>query len=678
MLRSRYFARACLAVSVAGLLSCGDNLPFNIWPGRGNLSLDGGSVVLTFPPNAISERVQVKAIKLTGVGGTTVVTGYEFQPSMTFAVPVHVAIKYGPAALPAGVRQAELGLYKLVNGTLVKDSGSTVDSAGKTVTAWLTGFSQHLVAGAPVAAVLVSPSPASVGVGKTVQLAATPEGSDGDTLPDRPVTWGNLHPAIASVNDSGLVTGVSPGTDTITATSDSAIGNAVVTVTVQQLPVHSVTVSPPVDTVTVSGTGQLSATLKDSLGNTLSGRAVSWRSSDTTIAKVDSTGVTVSVHGVAAGAATVTATSEGKSGTAAITVKAQQLPVASVAVAPLFDTITVSGTGQLSATLKDSLGNTLSGRVVTWRSSDTTIAKVDSTGVTVSVHGVAVGAATATATSEGKSGSASITVQPASSDTVVFADSFDTGALAGAQNGYRWGTTDKASSGLLPVVSNVQHHSGSYSLAFSFGPDGPGGQSMSEQYFDLGAYLTEVWIEFQWYVPSNYTNRNTGGSSYNNKLFYIWRDTYSNKPDPQFAIEFQPRHQGDGTSRIRPLWRDESGTEQDANDFTYSVFHGASDADSPFIGTSGVAGVCQPGQWTRIRIHIKTESAVGANDGQFEIWADTTLMYRRDGGAYMGQVPGGTNTLHNLYLMGYANSGYANQSVFYIDDFKVYGANPGW
>ena len=83
--------------------------------------------------------------------------------------------------------------------------------------------------------------------------------------------------------------------------------------------VASVEVTPPTATVAAGQTVQLVATPKDSSGNPLAGRAVTWASSSTSIATVNASGL---VTGVAAGSATITATSEGKSGSAAITVTA--------------------------------------------------------------------------------------------------------------------------------------------------------------------------------------------------------------------------------------------------------------------------------------------------------------------------------------------------------------------
>src|SRR2546426_265740 len=166
-------------------------------------------------------------------------------------------------------------------------------------------------------------------------------------------------------------------------------------------PVASVTVAPPTPTVGVGETVQLTATTKDANGNVLAGRVVTWASSNTAVATVSPTGL---VTGVAEGQSTITATSEGQSGTAALTVIP---PVASVTVAPAPATVVVGQTLQLTATTKDANGNVLTGRVVTWETSNTGVATVSPAGL---VTGVTPGPATITATSETKSGTAAITV----------------------------------------------------------------------------------------------------------------------------------------------------------------------------------------------------------------------------------------------------------------------------
>src|SRR6266536_992727 len=105
-------------------------------------------------------------------------------------------------------------------------------------------------------------------------------------------------------------------------------------------PVASVTLSPAVATVPVGQTVQLTATPRDSAGNPLSGRMVTWARSDTSAATVNGSGLATAV---AVGGATITATCEGKSAGATITVTAPAggrpdptlLPVATTSQAPL-------------------------------------------------------------------------------------------------------------------------------------------------------------------------------------------------------------------------------------------------------------------------------------------------------------------------------------------------------
>jgi alpha-tubulin suppressor-like RCC1 family protein len=77
-----------------------------------------------------------------------------------------------------------------------------------------------------------------------------------------------------------------------------------------------VTVAPAMANVMVGQQIQLGATTTDAMGNVLTGRLVTWASSNTAVATVTSTGL---VMALALGNATITATSEGQSGTAALT-----------------------------------------------------------------------------------------------------------------------------------------------------------------------------------------------------------------------------------------------------------------------------------------------------------------------------------------------------------------------
>jgi Bacterial Ig-like domain (group 2) len=76
----------------------------------------------------------------------------------------------------------------------------------------------------------VAPGGVSLGVSSTTQLSATAYDARGDAEPGASFTWSSSNPAVATVSSSGLVTGVSNGHATITATSGSRVGTAGVTV----------------------------------------------------------------------------------------------------------------------------------------------------------------------------------------------------------------------------------------------------------------------------------------------------------------------------------------------------------------------------------------------------------------------------------------------------------------
>ncbi|GLX69802.1 family 16 glycosylhydrolase [Paenibacillus glycanilyticus] len=85
----------------------------------------------------------------------------------------------------------------------------------------------------PVTGVTVTPSATQVEVGKSVQLNASVTSSNAT---NKNVTWSVSNSSIASVNASGLVTGLSAGTATVTATTADGNKTAVSTITVVPAP----------------------------------------------------------------------------------------------------------------------------------------------------------------------------------------------------------------------------------------------------------------------------------------------------------------------------------------------------------------------------------------------------------------------------------------------------------
>ncbi|HEX6039382.1 Ig-like domain-containing protein [Longimicrobium sp.] len=82
-----------------------------------------------------------------------------------------------------------------------------------------------------VATVVVTPDPAAVAEGSTLQLVGTARDSGGDPL-EEPLTWATSAAAVATVSSTGLVTGVSGGAAQITAQAANGVaGTTSLTVT---------------------------------------------------------------------------------------------------------------------------------------------------------------------------------------------------------------------------------------------------------------------------------------------------------------------------------------------------------------------------------------------------------------------------------------------------------------
>ena len=184
--------------------------------------------------------------------------------------------------------------------------------------------------------------------------------------------------------------------------------------------VTEVRVAPASATLTaLEETARLTAEVRDQNGQVMTGVAVAWTTSDTSIAVVDASG---QVTAAANGSATITATAGSVSGSAAVAV-AQV--VSAVAVSPAADTLVAFGdTVRLVAEATDANGHGVAGSEFSWSSSDTLVALVDDSGL---VESLVEGAVMVTATTSDVTGGAEVRVVPplpttvaVNSDTVAF------------------------------------------------------------------------------------------------------------------------------------------------------------------------------------------------------------------------------------------------------------------
>jgi len=236
-----------------------------------------------------------------------------------------------------------------------------------------------IVSAVPVASVAVSLAANSIQVGGTTQATAVTKDSTGAVLADRLVTWSSSAPSVATVSTSGVVTGVSAGSVTITATSEGKAGAASATIIPAQVATVAVLLSPAA--VAVGGASQATAVLQDASGNVLTGRTITWSSTSTAVATVGSNGA---VSALAVGTTNIVASSQGVTGQAVLTVSTTAppppAPVATVVVSLGASSLTTGQTTQATAVTKDAAGNVLTGRTIIWTSSNTAIATVTANG----------------------------------------------------------------------------------------------------------------------------------------------------------------------------------------------------------------------------------------------------------------------------------------------------------
>ncbi|GEM_PF-802037 len=236
----------------------------------------------------------------------------------------------------------------------------------------------------------------AINVGSTDTLTATVEPTNAT---NKTINWSTSNPSVATVSTSGIVTGVSAGTATITAATFNG-KTATCEVTVNAVAPNSVSLNKTTDTISVGSTDLLTATIDPA---NATDKTITWSSSNTGVATVSPIGL---VTGVSVGTANITATTaNSKTATCAVTVTAQVILPTSVALNKTTDTLSVGASDTLTATVSPS---NATDKTIAWKSSNTSVASVNSSGV---VSGLSAGTATITATTvNGKTATCAVTV----------------------------------------------------------------------------------------------------------------------------------------------------------------------------------------------------------------------------------------------------------------------------
>ena len=407
----------------------------NVLPGRAVTWTSSDPTVASISSSGVATAVKAGTVTITatseGKTGTALYTVAPVAISVVIVTPAVVSLQIGETAPLTATVKSLLGVTltgRVVTWTSSNSAIATVSPTGVVtavaagavvVTAnseGIAGIAAVTVALTPVGSILVTPSVVVATAGEQVQLSAVTRDANGVVVTGRVVTWTSNNASVAQVSATGLVTTLSGGIATITASSEGKSDVALVTVAALIKPVSTITVSPTTLALSTGSTGELFAVTKDADGLVLAGRPVVWTSSSPLVASVSPTG---SVVALTAGTATITATSEGKTATATVTVTPAIVPIATFVVTPATLAMSTGAFSPLTAVAKDANGAVLTGRVITWSSSNILVAIVSPTGV---VTALIPGQATITATSEGKTATSDVTVslaiKPVNSVTV--------------------------------------------------------------------------------------------------------------------------------------------------------------------------------------------------------------------------------------------------------------------
>jgi hypothetical protein len=289
-----------------------------------------------------------------------------------------------------------------------------------------------------VASIFVVPAAASIPIGATQQFSANGVYTDGSVRDVTSlVTWSSS--SGASVNNSGLATGVSSGAAQITATISQVSGSATLTVTSATL--QSITINPDMPSIPIGGNVQFTVTgiWSDGFTQDLQPGVASWSSSLPGVATIDA--VSGLAIGAGAGVSTITASVGGLSDTTTILVSSATL--ASIGVTPNNPTISTLTRQQFSAMGTFTDGSTMDITAsVNWNSSSTGVATIDQAGLAIPV---AAGTTTISASFGAISGSTTLTVTGAKLLSIIVTPAMPTVPIGATEQFTATGAFDDGS-----------------------------------------------------------------------------------------------------------------------------------------------------------------------------------------------------------------------------------------
>ena len=247
------------------------------------------------------------------------------------------------------------------------------------------------------AAVIINPSVLTLRRTNTRDLVATARNSQNTIIANSAFRWSSSNSSILSVDQSGKVTALAPGSVVVTATADQTVGSASIIVT--DIPIGSCALSPASSKVTVSQSVQPTLVVRDTANNVISsqGRAIVWTSSNEIVATVSNTGLATTRK---AGTTTITASpAENAQVTCNASIQVVDPRIVQVVIQQRTGSLRLGIPRGFSAALLDSTNSQVpAGRITTWSTNTPTVIGITSAGI---VTGLSLGTARVIATAEG-------------------------------------------------------------------------------------------------------------------------------------------------------------------------------------------------------------------------------------------------------------------------------------
>ena len=240
---------------------------------------------------------------------------------------------------------------------------------------------------------------------------------------------------------------------------------------------------------------------------------------------------------------------------------------------------------------------------------------------------------------------------PPTNAVIYLQDDFESGSLTApvAMAGFGWNGSP-ADPGYQASVSPTRAHGGTSSLRFPYRAGTIDEDAWVEQRFTMGNNLTEVYVRYWLYIPSNYAHRDSPGGD-NNKFFRIWDDNYGHV---KLGSSLWPQSPSNPSAGSYLMLERANYNEPGMGGYNFPTAQN-------FISPADY------GKWMRIQLYFKLDT--GSGNARMKVWKNYALVL--DSGNFANPAGPYLNAFQNGYILGWSNSGFNELTELYVDDFTM-------